>query len=313
MILGAKSWLVAVAACVIALPALAQVPTGLPSLLPSSEKSTSLWTFIFAPYGWLTFISGSQTVRGQTASVNTDVFQMFADSQSLVAFMAYGEARYRDRLGLFVDVMYADLTAGQSATRNFALQGIVTGGATASASLRYQTLTLDFGATYEVVKVGPDHSTEGPEMAGIGQTAFDILAGGRYWYQSVDLTLNFSGTVSVNAPGLSLSASRNRVFADSGSIGWVDPIIGFRVRHLLAPGQELWIEADMGGFGIGSQITAQAQAVYVFNLGQGAGISWAGAVGYRALYVDYSQGSGSSRYEMNEVEQGPLLGIRGRF
>ena len=30
-------------------------------------------------------------------------------------------------------------------------------------------------------------------MAGVGQTAFDVLAGGRYWYQKADITLNLNG------------------------------------------------------------------------------------------------------------------------
>jgi hypothetical protein len=305
------TWLVSMMiACLAAPPALAQAP---PSADTAQGASTNPWNFIVAPYGWATFISGTQTVKGQTATVNSDPVQMFADSQSLISFMMYGEARYQDRVGLFIDVIYANLTAGQSETRNFSLQGIVSGSAVLSASARYQTLTTMFGAAYQVTKVGPDRSTEGANMAGVGQTAFDVLAGGRWWHQAVDLTLNFSGNVSVTAPGLSLSASRTQVQASSGSIDWVDPLVGFRVRHRFTPGQQFWLEADIGGFGIGSRISAQAQAIYGFDLGRFIGADWSGVIGYRALYVDYSQGSGSSLYEMNEVQHGPLLGVSGRF
>jgi hypothetical protein len=288
-------------AAVTTAPAMAQVPS-----------AASPWTFTFAPYGWLTFMSGTQTVAGQTATVNTNAFEMFAQSQSLISFMAYAEARYQDRLALFVDVIYANLTAGQSGTRSFSVPG-VSGSAVASASVNYETLTMQFGAAYEVVKVGPDRSAEGQGMAGVGQTAFDVTLGGRWWYQRVDLTFNFFGSVTVNTPNLSASASRSQVFANSGGIGWVDPFIGFRVRHHLAPGQRIALEADLGGFGIGSRISAEAQLAYSREFGDALGVNWAGVIGYRALYVDYTQGSGSSFFEMNLLQHGPLLGVRGRF
>lgn len=278
----------------------------------AQAPASSPWTFTFAPYGWLTFMSGTLTVAGQSTQVNTNAFEMFTSSQSLITFMAYAEARYEDRLGLFVDSMYANLTAGRSATRGFFLPGI-SGSAVASASVNYETLTVQFGAAYEVVKVGPDRSGEGPGMAGVGQTAFDVVVGGRWWYQRVDMTLNFFGSVNVSMPNLSLSANRSQVFANSGSIGWVDPLVGFRVRHHLAPGQHIALEADIGGFGIGSRISAEAQLAYSLEFGNAIGVNWAGVIGYRALYVDYTQGSGSSYFEMNLLQHGPLLGVRGRF
>lgn len=277
-----------------------------------SDATGSPWTFTFAPYGWLTFISGTQTVAGQTLQANTNAFEMYAGSQSLISLMAYAEARYEDRLGLFVDLVYANLTTGKSATRGVFLPGI-SGSSLASASVNYETLTLQFGVAYEVARVGPDRGAEGPRMAGIGQTAFDVVLGGRWWYQRLDATLDFFGTVSVNTPNLQLSANRSQVVARSGSVGWVDPLVGFRVRHHLAPGQRISLEVDLGGFGIGSRISAEAQLAYSLEFGNAIGVNWAGVLGYRALYVDYSQGSGSSFFELNQLQHGPLLGVRGKF
>jgi len=75
----------------------------------------------------------------------------------------------------------------------------------------------------------------------------------------------------------------------------------------------LALEADMGGFGIGSRISAEAQLAYSHEFGNAIGVNWAGVIGYRALYVDYIQGSGSSLFEMNMLQHGPLLGVRGKF
>jgi hypothetical protein len=178
---------------------------------------------------------------------------------------------------------------------------------TASASVNYETLTLQFGAAYEVVKVGPAHA------GGIGQTAFDVIVGGRYWVQKADLRLDLAGTVGVNVAALQISADGSKAFARSGTVQWVDPLVGFRVRHKLAPGQDLALEADLGGFGTSSRISAQAVGVYSYEFGRTGRVGWAAAVGYRALYVDYSQGTGNDLFRMNVLQHGPILGVSARF
>jgi hypothetical protein len=150
-------------------------------------------------------------------------------------------------------------------------------------------------------------------MAGVGQTAFDVLLGGRWWYQKADVTLNLNGLLNVNVPDLEVSADRSKVTARSGVVSWVDPFVGFRVRHRLAPGQDLSLEADIGGFGLGSRISYQALGAYRFNIGATGSVAWAGVLGYRVLYVDYTRGAGPSLFEMNLLQHGPLLGISARF
>ncbi len=295
-------------------PAFAQNPVIPPeNAAGAAAASSNQWAFKFTPYAWLTFMNGPQTIKGRTVDVDTNVFEMFRDSQSLVPFMGYFEARYQDRISLFVDVMYANLTAGNSMTRNFSLAPGVGGSIVARTSLSYETLTMQFGGAYEVARAGADRGAEGPGMAGVGQTAFDVLLGGRYWYQKADLTLDLTGTLNVNVDGLEFSGDRTKAFARSGDIHWVDPFVGGRIRHKLAPHQNLSVEADIGGFGVGSRISWQALAAYSYQLGTTGSIAWAGVVGYRALYVDYVQGSGSTRFEMNLLQHGPLLGLSARF
>ncbi len=169
-------------------------------------------------------MSGSQTVKGRTVDIDTNVFQLLGESQSLIPFMGYFEARYQDRMSLFVDVMYANITAGTQATKNFRVDPFVAGSVTTSVSMDYEQFTMEFGGTYQVAKVGPDRSAEGPGMAGVGQTAFDVLLGGRYWYQKVDMTLNAAGTIGLNVGDLELSRDGTRAYARSGSVSWVDPL-----------------------------------------------------------------------------------------
>ena len=279
----------------------------------TSADPASPWAFRITPYGWLTWMSGSQTVKGRTVDTNTNVFELLGESQSLIPFMVYTEARYQDRISLFVDVMYANITAGEAANRNFRVNRFVSGSIAAAASVDYEQLTVQFGGAYEFAELGRDRSAEGPGMAGVGQTALDLMVGGRYWYQKADLALNLNGTLGVNVGDLERSRDGSRAVARSGSVSWVDPFIGFRARHRLAPGQELMIEADIGGFSIGSVFSWQSIAAYSFEFGKTGGVRWAGVVGYRALYVDYVQGSGRSLFETNLLQHGPLVGLSARF
>lgn len=295
-------------------PSFGQTASTEATVKPAEASSPSSdWTVTVTPYAWLTAMSGSQTVKGRTVPVDTNVIQMFDKSQSLVPFMGYVEARFQDRVGLFLDVMYANLTAGDSAQRNYALAPGVAATIGAQASVNYESLTAQFGAAYQVVKVGKDRSDEGPGMAGVGQTAFDVMGGGRWWYQRADMTFNVVGTLNVVTPDLEMSADRTKAIARSGVVTWVDPFVGFRVKHKAAPHQDLSLEADLGGFGIGSRISYQALGAYRFGIGTTGSAGWAGVLGYRVLYVDYIQGSGSSLFEMNLLQHGPVIGVSAKF
>jgi len=298
---GARAFAVFVA-MIWAMPGSAQDVT-----VPSPAEGPAPWTFKVTPYGWLTFMSGQQTVRGRTVNIDTNFVQEFSSSQTLIPLMGYFEARWRDRISLFVDVIYANLTAGAGGTRGFNPVPGVGGSITASTSLDYETLTVEFGAAYEVVRIGPT------DTGGVGQTAFDFLMGGRYWLQKADLTLNLAGTVNVNTADLQISADGSRAIARSGNVQWVDPVLGFRIRHRLAENQDLALEADLGGFGMGSRISAQAVGTYAYQFGHTGSVGWSAVLGYRALYVDYSRGSGNDLFRMNVLQHGPIIGVSARF
>jgi hypothetical protein len=103
--------------------------------------------------------------------------------------------------------------------------------------------------------------------------------------------------------------SRNRPIARSGDMDWVDPLVGFRVRHQLAPGQGLVFRADVGGFDAGSQFSWNVLAAYSFTFAVRNGVTYAGLLGYRALSVEYEKGSGVNRYEYDVVQHGPVVGL----
>jgi hypothetical protein len=268
---------------------------GPPPPSPAIEAPAPLgWTFRFTPYGWLTALDGTQTVRGRSVKVDASFIDIVEESDTLVALMGDFEAR-NGPFGLLANVVWTKIGVDGGNVRTRTLAPGVTGTLGTSLNLDIEMAIAEVGAAYEVARSGP--------------IAFDILAGARYWYQEADLSFDIAGAVDIG----DLQIGGGRAFARSGSVDWLDPVIGARMRYTVAPGHELLLRGDIGGFGVGSDFSWQAIGAYGFEFGTYNGIRFSGVVGYRALYVDYVQGEGRQRYEFDMLIHGPVLGISAKF
>lgn len=273
--------------------------------LGSEVRQSSPWNFSFVAYQWLPWISGDMTVRGRPVSIDVspgDVLDAL-DWSGLPAWMSSFEAR-KGKIGLFSDIVYAKLAGSASFARS--VQGRF---ATATLGGRldadYQQTVIEFGAAYEFWSSGAANST--------GASAIDILAGGRYWNQKSSISADLNATIAIGGNILDLERSGNRVIARSGSVDWVDPFVGLRLRHQIAPGQKFTVRGDIGGFGVGSDLSWQAVGSYDFQILQRSAYAVDAYIGYRALSVDYTEGSGSTQYRYNALQHGPVLGLNMRF
>ena len=61
----------------------------------------------------------------------------------------------------------------------------------------------------------------------------------------------------------------------------------------MAPGQNVTLRGDVGGFDVGSEFSWQVIATHDFQLCVTERYTIDGYLGYRALSVDYSEGSGA--------------------
>ena len=251
------------------------------------------WQLNFTPYGWVTWLKGEETVRGRTVDVDVDPIQLI-DHLEQVPFMGYTEAR-NGRLAFYGDVVYANVGLDASAVRSRRLDPAIAGSISAALGLDSTLFIGEAGAIYEVAKW----------PSGTGSTAIDVLAGARYWYQEADLKL----ALDINLDISDLIVSRGIAIARSGHVDWVDPVIGARIRHKLGPGKELLLRGDIGGFGAGSEFSWNVVAAYSFVICAEDGVTYSGVLGYRALDVDYEQGTGRHRYEYDVLQHGPLTGL----
>lgn len=130
------------------------------------------------------------------------------------------------------------------------------------------------------------------------------LAGVRKLSPWADATLglrwnHLKGVIEVPAIGLEVERTRD----------WVDPVVGVILR---TPGKGRFhgtLMADVGGFGVGSDITWQVFPFVGVRLGKRATFE----VGYRFLSVDYKTGEGADRFEYDILYQGPVAGLTFRF
>jgi hypothetical protein len=291
------TWHLLVSFCALSVSGGAALAADLAPPRPVPEEPTPApagWTYRVTPYGWLTSLKGTQTVRGRSAKIDASFIDIVEKSDSLVALMNAFEAR-NGPLALYNDLVWTKIGVEGSNIRSRSLAPGVTGTLGTSTSLDFQMAIVEVGAAYEAVRSGP--------------LAVDVLGGARYWYQEADLSLEIARTVDVG----DLDFVGGRAAARSGSVDWLDPVIGARVRYAVAPGNELFLRGDIGGFGVGSDFSWQAIGGYGFEFATYHGIVFSGVIGYRALSVDYARGEGRRRYEFDAIQHGPILGISARF
>ena len=121
-------------------------------------------------------------------------------------------------------------------------------------------------------------------------THLDAYGGARVNWMETDVDISFTG---------------GRNFNESADKTWVDPIIGLRVHHDLNDKFFVRALADIGGFGISSDITWQAMASLGYRLTDNA----SEGLGYRGIGTDYT--SGTTTYDV--ISHGLLLGLEYRF
>jgi hypothetical protein len=268
-----------------------------------TEPATDRWEFSLTPYGWATSMNGDISARGHTVDVNESFIEIVEKSDSLLAWMTYFEAR-KGRIAFFTDFVWADIgfpghfditksPLGRFDRATLNVEGNV--------QLDYEQTIIQSGIAYEVARWQRELGSF---------TALDLMGSARYWNQDVDVSLRLTGTLTVDLQelGLQLQRSRRVAIARSGDLEWVDPVVGARIRHQIAPGKELRLVGDVGGFGAGSEFSWQAVATYGFDVNC-FGTPLHTVIGYRALAVDFSEDGRFGKNALDVVQHGPVMGV----
>ena len=234
------------------------------------------WKFEVAPYVWLPAMQGDLTVRGRTADINLDLgdtLDLLFDSLKFAA-MGRAEAR-KGNLLLTLDVLYLNLEDDQTTARGL------------ETEVGLQLLLTEFGAGYRL-GTWPLSPEVWPAVS------FDVLAGGRYVFleSSIDIDGGPFGGVDVER-----------------DVDWIEPFVGGRFLLTLSKRITIGVRGDVGGFGVGSDFTWNLVGSVQYHLSRHI----ARGGGYRALDIDYTQGSRANRSGLDVLMHGPLLGAVFRF
>lgn len=245
-----------------------------PATAQSTGSGTERWQYELTPYFWAAGMKGD-VKSGNLPKTSVDID--FSDIWDNLDFGAMGafEAR-KERWGLLFDAIYMKIST--SATSSRTGPGPIGATATAAADLTMEQTLLAAAVAYRV--------SDGP-------TATDVIGGARYSKIEADASINAS---LFGQTGLA---------ARSGDKDWVDPYIGVRVQHPVADRWTVVGYADIGGFGVGSDLTWQALAGVSYDFSK----TVSGKFGYRYLSVDYDKGG--FLYDMDNF--GLYAGIGFRF
>lgn len=241
---------------------------------PATRSVDDGWRVDLTLWAWLVGVDGKVGARGQSADVGASFLDIIDATDSAFAIDGRIEVG-KGRWGAFVDARY--LTLGVDNQSGPAGNG--------SVDVTYDEIIVDFGLMYRIGEWEPT----GQAAQNRQNTSLDLYAGGRY--TRVELELD--------------PANFSRVSRDKD---WLDPIVGARLTLPLSRHWHTSINGDIGGFGVSSDITYSATAMfgYDFRLFKTDATVF---LGYRAIGWDYSDGSGSNEFIFDVVEHGPILGF----
>ena len=109
--------------------------------------------------------------------------------------------------------------------------------------------------------------------------------------------------INVTLPGGNMSQTGNKKNT------WVDPLIVTRLKTWVDNKWLLALRVDIGGFGIGSEFSWQLQPDIAYRVSKLLQIG----LGYRYLFMNYNNGSGSNRFYYDMGEYGPQVRIGFNF
>jgi hypothetical protein len=285
-----------------------------------TEPDPPEWEFEFTPYLWASQINGS----AGTNRVSTDLDIPFKDILSDLDFGLMGtlEAR-KGRFLVLIDGVGVLLgTEEEFDGRTIPVGAPILG---AMATVGPSEIDVDLGMLVLDSKVGwTALSHPMVELFGGKQderrVELELLAGFRYWYLDVEVDVD----IPISLSGPALPGSRlppgtigNLVLPEAtlrgvdatfdGSQSWLDPLIGFRVRADLTRDLVLEVQADIGGFDIGSasKHTWQGIAALDYRISD----TWGLRLGYRFLRVERE----GSRVSVDMRMHGLVLGLAYSF
>ena len=240
-----------------------------------TKGSAKEWYFSIATYSWLLGLNGTIGVKGQTSDVNMsfgDILDQFDIGGSL-----HGEIIYKNKYGFFIDPTFIKLSTNDVSDP---VKGTTT-----------KIWLVEIAGFYRVFDIPTKYGqSQGYKKSSV---ALDLIFGGRYL--SVDNKINFKSEGPIPVSSV------------SGDEGWFDFIVGGRVIWQATDRWSLIGRTDFGGFdfNFSSKFSWNGVGFVGFDA-----VDWLQVLlGFRAMHIDYSDGSGNNRFVFDSWLYGPVIGL----
>ena len=243
-----------------------------PSVFAKEKPAAdSGWEFQVAPYMWFLSLDGDVTVKGRESDLDLNFSDIWDELN--IAGMLTLDAR-KGNWGIFGDMIGANLGKSKKV-----------GEAKIDPTIKLAMVTAGGAYRLGTWKLSDTAGQDGPTVS------VDATFGVRYTYLDIDLDFK-------------------RIKGISGNKDWFDPLLGARAFFDLSEHWALALNGNVGGFGVGSDFTWGAMGTigYHFRLFSQKNNAQA-AVGYRAIYQDYTDGSGDDKFKWDVTYHGPILGL----
>lgn len=242
-----------------------------PTIAASPMPPTALrdWSLTITPYMWASSLKGNTVLRGIHARVDVPFSQTMKELQ----FGVMGAADLRvGKFGAYINGEYGKIASDKHISR--LTLGVGTKNYLISGGVYYRI--------YETA-LGGNTVFGTPRVFAIEPTA------GLRW-------TNLETKVRVGSFGLSNKES------------WLDPFVGTRLSYDLTDRWNFALEADVGGFGVGSRLSLNAQAAFGYRTTL-LGVPTTLKAGYRILHQDYRDGG----FQWKVTQHGPIVGASMQF
>jgi hypothetical protein len=236
------------------------------SAAQAQATSDDAWRFNITPYVWVPTLN--TTIANNDVPIEVEANAGTSDflNNLKLPILVCGEVQ-KGRFGLLYDFQYL----------KFADSGNV--GSTGA--------DLDTGFTFADSTLGLEYQV----IAEPEKLSLDLFGGARAIYAKADIHIGATGSTP------SVGGDQDRV--------WIDPIVGLKANWRFAEHWFLGGYADVGGFGVSSDLTYQLMGFVGYSFND----HFALVGGYRYFFDDYSHGN----FELNAKVYGPVVGLSFTF
>lgn len=240
-----------------------------PPAVPSDFQDQQRWRIIFSPYVWGASLDGNAGLLGLSSDVHMPFREIVNNlDMSFMGNIEVGNGTF----GAYFDGQYTKTSQGKDIYNN-------------RLGLNITATTLSGGVYYRIY----EQNLNGNTLFG-NQRIFAI-----------------EPTVGVRWTKLKAGLDIHR-YNISRTESWTDPFIGSRILYDLNERWNIAAEADIGGFGLGTKLSANGQIYFGYRtLMLDMPVIW--RVGYRSFYQNYNDGTGFEKFKYKVNQHGPVIGL----